>query len=77
MSFKIARPRECLSCGGMCYAYDMYETSTTGREYPEGVRKCYWRCQECGRKFQTMEREGDFVVVAQLPEASIAYLAFQ
>jgi len=68
LQYGFPRPRECLRCGGKCYAYGLYDSTTTGREYPEGVYKCYWACNVCNSRFQTFERERDFVIVDKLPD---------
>ena len=68
MRYKIPRPRQCLSCSGICYAYGIYESTTTGREYSEGVYKCYWACNRCSRTFETVESESDFIEAEKLPE---------
>jgi len=77
--YRVPRPQECLKCGEQCYAYHIYSSTTTGREYPKEVYKCYWACNGCGRKFQTMERENDFITVDEVPDShdrdkGIAYL---
>jgi len=73
VKYKIPKPRECLSCGGTCYAYGIYDTNTTGQVYPKSVYKCYWTCNRCSRTFETMERESDFIEVDRLPEDYAPY----
>jgi len=76
VKYKIPEPRECLNCGGQAYARQWFSSTTTGREYGGDVVKVYWKCSQCGRRFETMEHLDSIMIeVAKLPESryAIAY----
>jgi hypothetical protein len=74
-TYLLPLPRNCLRCGEVCYAYSIYDSTTTGTDYLDGIHKCYWACSNvsCRNSFQTMERTADFVRVDEVPENSNPY----